>query len=59
VESPEVPFDDEAWPHPEGERLNEVPTPPFSSLYSQSHAYYQVNLPLSRRMRLLLYSFVI
>ncbi|XP_027146426.1 disks large homolog 1 isoform X2 [Larimichthys crocea] len=43
VESPEVPFDDEVWPHPEGERLNEVPPPPFSSLYSQSHAYYQVN----------------
>ncbi|XP_067370099.1 discs large homolog 1-like protein isoform X9 [Channa argus] len=45
VESPDVPFDDEAWPHPEGERLNEVPTPPFSSLYSQSHPYYQVNPP--------------
>uniref|UniRef100_A0A8C4HKV8 Disks large homolog 1 n=1 Tax=Dicentrarchus labrax TaxID=13489 RepID=A0A8C4HKV8_DICLA len=45
VESPEVPFDDEAWPHPEGERLNEVPAPPFSSLYSQSHAYYQANPP--------------
>ncbi|MEQ2179131.1 hypothetical protein GOODEAATRI_021471 [Goodea atripinnis] len=42
VESPEVPFDDEVWPHPEGERLNEVPAPPFSSLYSQSHSYYQV-----------------
>ncbi|KAK2835198.1 hypothetical protein Q5P01_015682 [Channa striata] len=41
VESPGVPFDDETWPHPEGERLNEVPTPPFSSLYSQSHPYYQ------------------
>ncbi|XP_030584109.1 discs large homolog 1-like protein isoform X1 [Archocentrus centrarchus] len=45
VESPEVPFDDEAWPHPEGERLNEVPAPPFSSLYAQSHAYYQANPP--------------
>uniref|UniRef100_A0A674NEZ8 Uncharacterized protein n=2 Tax=Takifugu rubripes TaxID=31033 RepID=A0A674NEZ8_TAKRU len=45
VESPEVPFDDEAWPHQEGERLNEVPVPPFSSLYSQSHAYYQANPP--------------
>ncbi|XP_053179124.1 disks large homolog 1-like [Scomber japonicus] len=45
VESPEVPFDDEAWPHQEGERLNEVPAPPFSSLYSQSHAYYQANPP--------------
>ncbi|XP_039984108.1 disks large homolog 1-like isoform X1 [Xiphias gladius] len=45
VESPEVPFDDEVWPHPEGERLNEVPAPPFSSLYSQSHAYYQANPP--------------
>ncbi|XP_042370308.1 disks large homolog 1-like isoform X2 [Plectropomus leopardus] len=45
VESPEVPFDDEAWPHPEGERLNEVPAPPFSSLYSHSHAYYQANPP--------------
>ncbi|XP_044056917.1 disks large homolog 1-like isoform X3 [Siniperca chuatsi] len=45
VESPEVPFDDEAWPHPEGERLNEVPAPPFSSLYSQSHPYYQANPP--------------
>ncbi|XP_070764867.1 discs large homolog 1-like protein isoform X2 [Enoplosus armatus] len=45
VESPEVPFDDEAWPHPEGERMNEVPAPPFSSLYSQSHAYYQANPP--------------
>ncbi|XP_029355147.1 disks large homolog 1-like isoform X1 [Echeneis naucrates] len=45
VESPEVPFDDEAWPHPEGERLSEVPVPPFSSLYSQSHAYYQANPP--------------
>ncbi|XP_067370091.1 disks large homolog 4-like isoform X2 [Channa argus] len=44
VESPDVPFDDEAWPHPEGERLNEVPTPPFSSLYSQSHPYYQLPL---------------
>lgn len=42
VESPEVPFDDEAWPYQEGERLNEVPVPPFSSLYSQSHAYCQV-----------------
>ncbi|XP_069009163.1 discs large homolog 1-like protein isoform X4 [Embiotoca jacksoni] len=45
VESPEVPYDEEAWPHPEGERLNDVPAPPFSSLYSQSHAYYQVNPP--------------
>ncbi|XP_072245119.1 disks large homolog 4-like isoform X3 [Leuresthes tenuis] len=45
VESPEIPFDDEAWPHPEGERLNDVPAPPFSSLYSQSHAYYQANPP--------------
>ncbi|XP_038143319.1 putative uncharacterized protein DDB_G0290521 [Cyprinodon tularosa] len=46
VESSEVPFDDEVWPHPEGERLNEVPAPPFSSLYSQSHSYYQVNFAL-------------
>ncbi|XP_078025105.1 discs large homolog 1-like protein isoform X2 [Epinephelus lanceolatus] len=45
VESPEVPFDDEAWPHQEGERLNEVPAPPFSSLYSHSHSYYQANPP--------------
>ncbi|XP_014856089.1 PREDICTED: disks large homolog 1 isoform X6 [Poecilia mexicana] len=45
VDSPEAPFDDEAWPHPEGERLNEVPAPPFSSLYSQSHSYYQANPP--------------
>ncbi|XP_065811691.1 disks large homolog 4 isoform X3 [Labrus bergylta] len=45
VESPDVPYDDEAWPHPEGERLNEVPAPPFSSLYPQSHAYYQANPP--------------
>ncbi|XP_041861802.1 disks large homolog 1-like isoform X2 [Melanotaenia boesemani] len=45
VESPEVPFDDEAWPHPEEERLNDVPAPPFSSLYSQSHIYYQANPP--------------
>ncbi|XP_029987309.1 discs large homolog 1-like protein isoform X5 [Sphaeramia orbicularis] len=46
VESPELPFDDEAWPQPEGERLNDVPAPPFSSLYSQSHAYYhQANPP--------------
>ncbi|XP_037830146.1 disks large homolog 1 isoform X2 [Kryptolebias marmoratus] len=45
VETPEVPFDDEAWPHHEGERQNEVPAPPFSSLYSQSHAYYQANPP--------------
>uniref|UniRef100_A0A671YRX8 Discs large homolog 1-like protein n=1 Tax=Sparus aurata TaxID=8175 RepID=A0A671YRX8_SPAAU len=45
VESPEVPFDDEAWPHPEGERLSEVPAPPFSSLYSHSHSYYQANPP--------------
>ncbi|XP_078114582.1 disks large homolog 1 isoform X2 [Sander vitreus] len=45
VESPEVRFDDEAWPHPRGERLNEVPAPPFSSLYSHSHAYYQANPP--------------
>uniref|UniRef100_A0AAQ6AC61 Disks large homolog 1 n=1 Tax=Amphiprion ocellaris TaxID=80972 RepID=A0AAQ6AC61_AMPOC len=45
VESPEAPFDDEGWPHPEGERLNEVPAPHFSSLYSQSHSYYQANPP--------------
>ncbi|XP_026201229.1 discs large homolog 1-like protein isoform X5 [Anabas testudineus] len=45
VESPEVPFDDEAWPHSEGERLNEVPAPPFSSLYSHGHTYYQANPP--------------
>ncbi|CAJ1061123.1 discs large homolog 1-like protein [Xyrichtys novacula] len=45
VESPDVPYDDEAWPHPEGERLNEVQAPPFSSLYPQSHAYYQANPP--------------
>uniref|UniRef100_A0A3B3BVL1 Disks large homolog 1 n=1 Tax=Oryzias melastigma TaxID=30732 RepID=A0A3B3BVL1_ORYME len=45
AESPEIPFDEEAWPHPEGERLNEVPAPPFSSLYSRSHAYYQANPP--------------
>ncbi|XP_032382438.1 disks large homolog 1 isoform X7 [Etheostoma spectabile] len=45
VESPEVHFDDEAWPHPEGERVNDVPAPPFSSLYSHSHAYYQANPP--------------
>ncbi|XP_035996752.1 discs large homolog 1-like protein isoform X6 [Fundulus heteroclitus] len=45
VESPEAPFDDEGWPHQEGERLNEVPAPPFSSLYSQSHSYYQANPP--------------
>ncbi|XP_036970667.1 disks large homolog 1-like isoform X3 [Acanthopagrus latus] len=45
VESPEVPFDDEAWPHPEEERLSEVPAPPFSSLYSHSHSYYQANPP--------------
>ncbi|KAM9762740.1 disks large homolog 4-like isoform 2-T2 [Menidia menidia] len=45
VESPEIPFDDEAWPHPEGERLSDVQAPPFSSLYSQSHAYYQANPP--------------
>ncbi|XP_013873220.1 disks large homolog 1 isoform X2 [Austrofundulus limnaeus] len=45
VESPEVPYDDEAWPHHEGERPNDVPVPPFSSLYSQSHAYYQANPP--------------
>ncbi|KAI4829521.1 hypothetical protein KUCAC02_023561 [Chaenocephalus aceratus] len=41
VESPEGPYDDEGWRHPEGERLNEVPAPPFSSLYSHSHAHYQ------------------
>ncbi|XP_058494062.1 disks large homolog 1-like isoform X4 [Solea solea] len=45
VESPELPFDDEAWPHAEGERLHDVPAPPFSSLYSESHAYYQANPP--------------
>ncbi|XP_075944790.1 disks large homolog 4-like isoform X1 [Anarhichas minor] len=45
VESPEAPFDDEAWPHPEGDRLNEVPAPPFSSLYSHSRTYYQANPP--------------
>ncbi|XP_075901299.1 disks large homolog 1 isoform X2 [Nelusetta ayraudi] len=45
VESPEAPFDDEAWPQQEGGRLSEVPAPPFSSLYSQSHAYYQANPP--------------
>ncbi|KAM9849038.1 discs large homolog 1-like protein [Aulostomus maculatus] len=45
VESPESPFDEEAWPQPEGERTNEVHAPPFSSLYSQSHAYYQANPP--------------
>ncbi|CAG11546.1 unnamed protein product [Tetraodon nigroviridis] len=44
VESPEVPSDDEAWPYQEGERLNEVPVPPFSSLYSQQYAYYQLPL---------------
>ncbi|KAK5869576.1 hypothetical protein PBY51_024282 [Eleginops maclovinus] len=47
VESPEGPYDDEGWRHPEGERLNEVPAPPFSSLYSHSHAHYQVIPPLS------------
>ncbi|KAL6108320.1 dlg1 [Pungitius sinensis] len=45
VESPEVPFDDEAWPHPEGDRLNQVPAPPFSSLYSRSRTYNQANPP--------------
>ncbi|XP_034003407.1 disks large homolog 1-like isoform X2 [Trematomus bernacchii] len=45
VESPEGPYDDEGWRHPEGERLNEVPAPPFSSLYSHSHAHYQANPP--------------
>uniref|UniRef100_A0A8C5CEY1 Discs large homolog 1-like protein n=2 Tax=Gadus morhua TaxID=8049 RepID=A0A8C5CEY1_GADMO len=43
AESPEVPFAEEAWPNPQG--LNEVPAPPFSSLYSQSPAYYQANPP--------------
>ncbi|XP_068599427.1 discs large homolog 1-like protein [Brachionichthys hirsutus] len=45
VESPEGPFDEEAWPHPEGERLNEIPAPPFSSFYSHSPACYQANPP--------------
>ncbi|KAM8873623.1 discs large homolog 1-like protein isoform 4-T4 [Spinachia spinachia] len=45
VESPEAPFDDEAWPHPEGDRLNQVPAPPFSSLYSRSRTYNQANPP--------------
>ncbi|XP_053726546.1 disks large homolog 1-like isoform X2 [Synchiropus splendidus] len=37
VESPDGEYDDEAWPHVEGE------VPPFSSLYS--HSYYQANPP--------------
>nr|XP_040040994.1 disks large homolog 1-like isoform X3 [Gasterosteus aculeatus aculeatus] len=45
VESPEAPFDDEAWPHPEGDGLNQVPAPPFSSLYSRRRAYNQANPP--------------
>nr|XP_019954113.1 PREDICTED: disks large homolog 1 isoform X1 [Paralichthys olivaceus] len=46
VESPDTPYDDEVWPHPEGERLNDVAAPPFSSLYSQSHPHYhQANPP--------------
>uniref|UniRef100_A0A3P8WRF4 Disks large homolog 1 n=1 Tax=Cynoglossus semilaevis TaxID=244447 RepID=A0A3P8WRF4_CYNSE len=45
VESPEIPFDDEAWPHAERERQQEVPAPPFSTLYPESHAYYQANPP--------------
>ncbi|KAM3876362.1 disks large homolog 4-like [Diretmus argenteus] len=45
-DSPDVQFAEEVWSHPEGERLNEVPVPPFSSLYSQSHhSYYQANPP--------------
>uniref|UniRef100_A0A8D3BEP7 Disks large homolog 1 n=1 Tax=Scophthalmus maximus TaxID=52904 RepID=A0A8D3BEP7_SCOMX len=43
VESPEVPSDDEAWPHPERQRPNAAAAPPFSSLYSR--AYYQANPP--------------
>ncbi|XP_060933467.1 disks large homolog 1-like isoform X2 [Limanda limanda] len=46
VESPDSPYDEEAWPHPEGERLTDHGAPPFSSLYSQSHPHYhQANPP--------------
>ncbi|XP_055021316.1 disks large homolog 1-like isoform X2 [Boleophthalmus pectinirostris] len=45
VDSPDGLFDEEAWPGPDGERISEVPAPPFSSLYPQSHAYFQANPP--------------
>ncbi|XP_028299419.1 disks large homolog 1-like isoform X2 [Gouania willdenowi] len=45
VESPERSYDDGAWPRPDGERSNQDPAPLFSSLYSQSHSYYQANPP--------------
>ncbi|XP_077463262.1 discs large homolog 1-like protein isoform X3 [Stigmatopora argus] len=44
-ESPEVPFDAEAWNYPEGESLSDVVAPPFSSHYSKTHACYQANPP--------------
>ncbi|KAJ3599980.1 hypothetical protein NHX12_033932, partial [Muraenolepis orangiensis] len=48
VDSPEVPLAEEAWSNPRG--LNEVPAPPFSSLYSQSPAhYYQGGTPSNRK----------
>ncbi|TNN38888.1 Discs large 1-like protein [Liparis tanakae] len=47
VESPEAVFHEEAWPHPEGGGLNEVPAPLFSSLYSHGRSYYQVTPPPS------------
>ncbi|XP_061680287.1 disks large homolog 1-like isoform X6 [Syngnathoides biaculeatus] len=44
-ESPEAPFDGEPWPYPEMESMNEVIVPPFSYLYSKTHACNQANPP--------------
>ncbi|XP_054644636.1 discs large homolog 1-like protein isoform X4 [Dunckerocampus dactyliophorus] len=44
-ESPEAPFDGEVRPYLQGDNMNEVLAPPFSSLYSKSHARYKANPP--------------
>ncbi|XP_061540697.1 disks large homolog 1-like isoform X5 [Phycodurus eques] len=44
-DSPEAPFDGEAWPYPEVESMNEFVVPPFSYRYSKTHACYQANPP--------------
>ncbi|KAK7878793.1 hypothetical protein WMY93_030903 [Mugilogobius chulae] len=41
VDSPDGLFHEEVWPGPDGEPMNEVPALSFSSLYPQSHAYFQ------------------